>query len=81
MGFLSSLFGSKSKDQTINQAVHNNVQSELDKLIAQAESGDANSQVILANKYFNGDGIRQDKKELAGIQGILTSNNTDEKLI
>ena len=63
MGFLSSLFGSKSKDQTINQAVHNNVQSELDKLIAQAESGDANSQVILANKYFNGDGIRQDKKE------------------
>ena len=25
--------------------------------------------------------IRQDKKELAGIQGILTSNNTDEKLI
>ena len=63
MGFLSSLFGSKSKDQTINQAVHNNVQTELDKLIAQAESGDANSQVILANKYFNGDGIRQDKKE------------------
>ena len=63
MGFLSSLFGSKSKDQTINQAVHNNVQSELDKLIAQAESGEANPQVILANKYFNGDGIRQDKKE------------------
>ena len=42
MGFSSSLLGSKSKDQTINQAVHNNVQSELDKLIAQAESGDAN---------------------------------------
>ena len=63
MGFFSNFFNSKSKDETSNQVVDKNIQSELDKLIAQAESGDVNSQVILANKYFNGEGLKQDKKE------------------